>query len=127
MRRRRKKVDGQRVEIPEGGPARTLTEEAERDRYRTADGSATSAAGFAAREGDTLTVKYDGAKLQIAPYTTVDVDSAIYSRHLRPGDDPEEEFERVYAYLERKCIEKARKKLAAFADELHAAKERAGR
>jgi len=82
-------------------------------------------AGFVAREGDALVVNYSGAKLQIAPYTTVEIDSAIYTRRLEPGDDPVAEFERVYTFVQNQCIKRARAKLATFADELAKAKKRA--
>lgn len=84
-----------------------------------------SEATFQVREGDSLVVNYSGAKLQIAPYTTVEIDSAIYTRRLEPGDDPAEEFERVYAFVRDQCIKRARAKLATFADELAKAKKRA--
>ena len=83
-------------------------------------------AGFEVRDGDRLTVMYHGAKLQIAPYNSVELDGGIYSRSLLPGDDPEEQWDRIHGYLERKALEKARTKLATFADELRIAKERAG-
>lgn len=80
---------------------------------------------FKTREGDTLDVTFAGAVLQIAPYSTVTIDSAIYHRVLREGEDPAEVYEVVYGYLRRKCIEKARVKLSDFAEEHSKAKERA--
>lgn len=79
--------------------------------------------GFEVREGDRLTVMYQGAKLQIAPFSTVELDGGIYSRTLLPGDDPAEQWDRIYGYLERKALEVARPKLQAFALELAEAKE----
>lgn len=81
---------------------------------------------FKVRAGDTLTVKFDGANLQIAPYSSVSLDSAIYSRKLEEGDDPEVEFDRIYAYLKRKLMAVAVTKLSEFADEHRKARERAG-
>ncbi len=81
---------------------------------------------FEVRDGDRLTVMYHGAKLQIAPYNSVELDGGIYSRSLLPGDDPEEQWDRIHSYLERKALERARAKLATFADELRIAKERTG-
>ncbi len=78
--------------------------------------------GFEVREGDRLTVMYHGAKLQIAPYNSVELDGGIYSRSLQPGDDPEEQWDRIHAYLERKALEKARAKLRRMSDELHRAR-----
>lgn len=82
-------------------------------------------AGFEVREGDRLTVLYNGAKLSIAPYNTVDLDGAIYSRTLKPGDDAGEQWDLTYAFLEKRCLRVARPKLAMFADELAKAKKRA--
>lgn len=79
---------------------------------------------FEAREGDTLDVTFAGAVLQIAPYSTVTLDSATYHRVLREGEDPAEVYEAVYGYLRRKCIDKARAKLSDFADEHRKARER---
>jgi len=81
---------------------------------------------FEVREGDTLTIKFDGANLQIASFSSVKLDSAIYSRQLRPGEDPAEVFDQVHSYLRRKCLEVARAKLQDFARELAAAKKTAG-
>ena len=78
--------------------------------------------GFEVREGDRLTVMYHGAKLQIAAYNSVELDGGIYSRTLVPGDDPEEQWDRIYAYLERKALERAREKLRKFSEQLHRAR-----
>jgi len=82
--------------------------------------------GFEVREGDRLTVMYHGAKLSIAPYSSVDLDGAIYSRTLQPGDDAAAEFDRIHTYLRDRCLRESRAKLNTFADELRRAKERAG-
>lgn len=78
--------------------------------------------GFEIREGDRLTIMYHGAKLQIAKYNSVELDGGIYSRSLQPGDDPEEQWDRIHAYLERKALEKARAKLKRMSEELHRAR-----
>jgi hypothetical protein len=78
--------------------------------------------GFVPREGDRLTVCYTGAKLQIAPFSTVELDSGIYSRILEVGDDPVEQWDRVYAYLRDKTLEGARAKLSMYVAELAEAK-----
>jgi hypothetical protein len=80
---------------------------------------------FEIREGDTLTVTYTGAKLQIAPFTTVEIDSSTYRRTLQAGDDPEHEFARIYAYLKNNCELRARAKLETYAAELAKAKSKA--
>jgi len=80
----------------------------------------------AVRKGDRLSITFTGAKVQIAPYTTVEIDSATYERTLEPGDDLEHEWRRCYGYLKRHALAEARLKLAAFADEVATAKRRAG-
>lgn len=80
---------------------------------------------FTAREGDVLSVNYAGVKLQIAPFSTVELDSAIYTRRLKPGEDPEVEFAKIHAFLAKQCQTRAREKLATFAGELSKAKRRA--
>jgi hypothetical protein len=77
---------------------------------------------FEVREGDRLTVLYNGAKLQVAPFSLVELDAGIYSRSLQPGDDAAEQWDRVHGFLERKCLERARAKLQAYAEELAEAK-----
>ena len=77
---------------------------------------------FEVREGDRLTVLYNGAKLQIAKFNTVELDGGIYSRTLQPGDDPSEQWDRIHGYLERKALERARDKLRTFSEELHKAR-----
>lgn len=82
-------------------------------------------ADFEVREGDRLTVMFNGAKLSIAAYSSVDLDGAIYSRTLEPGDDARAEYDRLYSMLRDECLERARAKLADFADEHAKAKARA--
>lgn len=103
-----------------GAPGVTLAEAAGREVTTRSE-----AVGFEVREGDRLTVMYHGAKLQIAPYSSVELDGGIYSRSLLPGDDAAEQWDRIHGYLERKALEKARAKLGIFADELAKAKRRA--
>jgi hypothetical protein len=80
--------------------------------------------GFEVRDGDKLTVMYGGVKLGIAPYSTVELDSSIYSRILEPGDDPVEQWDKIYLYLKEQCLKVAREKLKTFSEELRAAKQR---
>lgn len=82
-------------------------------------------ANFEVREGDRLTVSFNAAKLQIAPFSTVELDGGIYSRSLEPGDDPVEQWDLIYGYLKTRALNVAREKLATFADELAKAKLRA--
>jgi hypothetical protein len=79
-----------------------------------------------AREGDVLVVNVPGVKLQIASYSTVEIDGGTYSRKLEKGDDVNEQFDRIHSFLRDKQQEKARLKLGTFADELRRARERAG-
>lgn len=73
---------------------------------------------FEVREGDRLTVMYNGVKLSIAPYSTVELDGSIYSRTLKPGDDPDKEWDRIYSYLKENSLKEAREKLRVFSEEL---------
>lgn len=79
-----------------------------------------------ARNGDVLTVMFNGAKLSIAPYSTVELDGAVYQRPLKDGEDPEQVFDDLYEFLSERCISRARKKLGDFAQELSTAKKRVG-
>ena len=81
--------------------------------------------GFEAREGDVLFVSYSGAKLSIAQYSNVELDSASYSRKLRDGDNVAEEWDRVYTFLKNKAVAGAKEKLRTYADELNRARLRA--
>lgn len=92
------------------------------EKAREARKVAPSSDAFEIRDGDVLTVRYAGAKLQIAPYNSVELDGATYTRQLRAGDDPEEEHRRIYAYLRRKSLEEAREKLREFSEELRKAR-----
>ena len=80
---------------------------------------------FEVRQGDQMTVMYRGAKLQIAPFSTAELDSASYTRMLEPGDDLIEQWDRIYLYLRDRSLAGAREKLATLADELASAKQRA--
>lgn len=119
------KEDFQRS-LREGHPAEYATDAEVRGRLVGDPAEAAAEEEFEIRAGDTLTIKFDGANLQIAPYSSVSLDSAIYSRKLEEGDDPEAEFDRIYAYLKRKCLGAAVSKLNDFADEHRKARERAG-
>ena len=118
-------ADGVPIVEAEEVRARHEAADDEQFRARARDGSALSAAGFVARGGDTLTVHFGGASLQIVQYNNVELDSATYVRRLEPGDDPAAEFARVYAYLRGQCLDRARAKLRDYADELRGARRRA--
>lgn len=78
---------------------------------------------FEVREGDRLTVSYNGVKLSIGSYSTVETDGAIYSRTLEVGDDPVEQWDLIYSYLKKNALKEARFKLSTFVAELAHAKE----
>lgn len=80
--------------------------------------------GFDVRPGDRLTVTYAGAKLCIGRYSTVDLDSAVYSRTLEPGDDPVEQWDLIYEYLRNNAIKNAKEKLHMFVEELTEVRKR---
>lgn len=80
---------------------------------------------FEVREGDRLSVNYNGAKLQIVQFSNVELDGGFYSRTLVPGDDPVAEWDRIYGYLRDQSLKGAREKLATFSDELAKARARA--
>jgi hypothetical protein len=70
-------------------------------------------AGFEPREGDTLVVSYGAVKLQLGnmKFGSVEVGNSIYTRKLREGDNPVEQFERVYDYLRRTSEVAAKEKI----------------
>lgn len=109
-RRRRKKVEPQDGQESRGREAATRQEASDL---------------LEVRDGDRLTVTFNGVKLQIAPYSTVELDGAIYSRTLLPGDDAVAQWDRIYRFLRDNAIKEARRKLADFSDELAAARKRA--
>lgn len=108
MRQRKK------VSPPNTAPARELTHDDIVD------------PAFEVREGDTLSVTYNGAKVSInGTYSSVELDGAHYKRTLREGDDPGEEFERIYTFLKTRSEARARAKLTHFVDQIRKADARA--
>lgn len=81
--------------------------------------------GFEVREGDKLYVQYNGVKLSIAAYSTVELDGGSYTRTLEPGDDVVAEWDKIHGYLRAQVLKGARQKLSEFAEELAAAKKKA--
>jgi len=81
---------------------------------------------FEARDGDKLVVTYGAVKLQIASFSMVELDSAIYERKMIAGESVGKQHEVIYDFLRDKCLGRAKAKLATFADELRRAKIRAG-
>lgn len=71
-----------------------------------------------AREGDVLVVSYPEVKIQVAPFSTVGVGNAIYTRKLLDGEDIQEQYNRIYAFLKTNCEGSAREKVALWSAEL---------
>lgn len=74
--------------------------------------------GLVAREGDVLVVNYPEIRVPVAPYCTVGVGGLVYTRQLRDGDDPEQEYRRIYDYLDRQVKADARVKIAQWSEEV---------
>lgn len=88
------------------------------DRLRTL---ADVKAGFEPREGDVLVVSYGGVKLNLpGKYNGVEVGGNIYTRRLREGDDPMQEYVRIYGFLANVSEESAREKIRRWSDEVKA-------
>lgn len=79
---------------------------------------------FEAREGDLLVVSYPEVTLPLAPYSTAKIGGLIYTRKLREGESVDEQFGRIYGYLEKRAEADARRKLGTFKAELDAAAAR---
>lgn len=78
---------------------------------------------FEAREGDLLVVSYPEVTLPLAPYSTAKIGGLIYTRKLREGESVDEQFGRIYSYLERRAESDARRKLATFKGEIDSARK----
>lgn len=74
---------------------------------------------FDTRDGDSVTVSYNGVKLNIGPFSTVETDSISYTRKLVYGDNVDEEITKIYEYLRSKCLYEAKRKLKEFKEELN--------
>lgn len=79
-----------------------------------------SAPEFEPRDGDVLVVSYPEANVGLGgnSYSSVKVGGLIYTRKLVEGDDPEEQYRKIYAYLERLALRDGRAKIALFMEEL---------
>ena len=76
------------------------------------------AAGFEAREGDILVVSYPEVTVPVVQYSAVKVGGLIYTRRLQKGDDPNEQHDRIYAWLKRKAERAANEKVEAWSKQL---------
>lgn len=121
-------METRRRKVSSGDPPSGGSNQEQADRDQAIDGMKrgfVEPKDFRAREGDTLVVNFGGASLQIAAYSQVQIDSAIYTRKLEAGEDAEMAFAEVYAFLRKECLDRARQKLADFAEEHAKAKKRA--
>lgn len=75
---------------------------------------------IAVREGDVLVVSYPEVKIPLAKFTFATVGGLIYTRRLVPGDDIQNEYDQIYAFLERNAERSAREKVRKWAAELSA-------
>lgn len=83
--------------------------------------------GFEVREGDVLVVAYPEVTLPLrVQYAMVRVGGCSYSRVLRDGDDVNEQFGKISAWLAAQVEADARRKIAAYTDELEASGPRRG-
>lgn len=81
--------------------------------------SEVDAVEFEPRDGDVLVVSYPEVKLPLKiKFAIVDVGGTSYTRTLRAGDNVQEQYSKVYAFLkrnaERDAIEKVKHWDSAF-------------
>ena len=76
-----------------------------------------------AREGDVLVVSYPEIKLPITRFTNLTVGGLTYSRKLVAGDDPQVEYDRIYAFLRVNAVKDGREKFREYSEEIHAAQQ----
>lgn len=76
--------------------------------------------GFMPREGDVLVVGYPEVTIGLGgnSYSAVKVGGLIYTRKLVEGDDPSEQYRKIYAFLERRAVLDGREKVKLFQEEL---------
>lgn len=79
-------------------------------------------AGFEAREGDVLVVSYPEVTVPVVQYSAVKVGGLIYTRRIQKGDDPNEQYEKIYAWLKRKAEKAANEKVADWSKQLRGAR-----
>lgn len=75
-------------------------------------------ARFEAREGDILVVSYPEVTVPIAQYFSVKCGGLIYTRKLVAGEDPEQQYEQIYEFLQRKATADGRAKVKEYRLEL---------
>lgn len=83
--------------------------------------------GFAPRDNDVLVVTYGEVKVPVIQYSTVSVGGLTYSRQLRVGDNPQQEYENIYGFLRLNAEKTAVEKVRLWADELAAVRDKVGR
>lgn len=77
-------------------------------------------AGFTPREGDVLVVSYPEVTISLGgnSFSAVKVGGLIYTRKLIDGDDPGEQYRKIYAFLERRALIDGREKVKLYQEEL---------
>jgi hypothetical protein len=81
-------------------------------------------AAFEVREGDVLVVSYPEVTIGLGgnSYSSVKVGGLIYTRKLLEGDDPDEQYRKIYAFLEQRAVRDGREKVRLFQEELKRAR-----
>jgi hypothetical protein len=79
-----------------------------------------SASSFEPRDGDILVVSYPEVTAPIGgiSYSSIKLGGFIYTRKLVVGDNVNEQFTKIYKFLEAKSLETGRQKLAVWRSEL---------
>lgn len=75
--------------------------------------------GFRVREGDTLFVSFPEVKFPIpgVPYSSLSVGNISYTRALKPGDNVQVEYDRIYDFLKRMAERDGKEKARAWSEE----------
>ena len=76
------------------------------------------------RDGDTLVVSYPEVTIPIVQFGFVKVGGSTYTRQLRAGDDVGHEYDRIYAFLQKRTEAEGRVKCASFIEELQRVRSR---
>lgn len=76
-----------------------------------------SSTGFTAREGDVLVISYPEVKIPVSKYWTLGVGNLIYTRKLIAGDNPDDQYDRIYGWLKNKAEQTAVEKIKRWSAE----------
>jgi hypothetical protein len=79
---------------------------------------------FVPREGDQLVIAYPEVTIGLGSnsYSSVKVGGLIYTRVLRDADDADEQYRKIYAFLEQRAVRDGREKVKLFQEELKRAR-----